>query len=143
MSILRHHVLRRRWLAAWLIAMALLMKMAVPSGYMLGISNGAIGVELCPGFAPPSPTMAMTMNDMGQALDHDGAHHGEPQDHGKAEQPCAFAGLTAPALAGADPLLLAMVVAFIIATAFRVAARPLFQQSPYLRPPLRGPPIAS
>lgn len=133
MNTLRHHVLRRRWLAVWLIALTLFMKVLVPSGYMLGTSNGSITVELCSGYGP----MKMTMPMPGMA------HHSDKQDHGKTEQPCAFAGLNAPAMAGADALLLALVVAFIIATVFRMAVRPVPRQSSRLRPPLRGPPAFS
>ncbi len=127
-STLRHHVLRHRWLAVWLIAVTLLMKIVVPSGYMLGSSHGTVTVEICSGYGP----MPMAMPGM--------AHHGDRQDQGKPEQPCTFAGLTAPALGGTDPLLLALFVAFIAATVFRAVVRPAPRQHPRLRPPLRAPP---
>lgn len=132
MGNVRRHVLRCRWLAAWLFAAALLMKVLVPAGYMLDVSNGAVTIELCSGYGPMK--MAVPMPGM--------THHGDKHDRGKAEQPCAFAGLAAPALAGADPLLLAAALAFIIAAAFRAVVRPLPTRNRHLRPPLRGPPLS-
>ena len=108
MTGLRQHLLRHRALAAWLVALALLMKVLVPTGYMLGTSAGTITVELCSGYGP----MKMTMPTPGMAH-----HGGDKSNHGKAEQPCAFSGLSAPSLAAADPILLVLSLAFIIATA--------------------------
>lgn len=129
---MHRHVLHRRWLAAWLIVAALLMKVLVPAGYMLDVSGGSVTVELCSGYGPMPMTMAMPGT----------AHHGDKHDGGKAEQPCAFAGLTAPALAGADPMLLALAIAFIIAAVFRVVVWSQPARSRHLRPPLRGPPLS-
>ena len=125
----RHHVLQHRRLVACLIALALLMKVLVPTGYMLGTSAGSITVELCSGYGP------MTMRMPGMAH-----HQSENGGHGKAEQPCAFSGLSAPLLGVADPTLLALVLAFIVATAFRASARDLVQTPAFLRPPTTGPP---
>ena len=133
MTALRHHLLRHRLLAAWLVAAALMMKVLVPSGYMLGTSTaGSITIELCSGYGPQK--MIVAMPGM--------AHHPDKKgEHGKAEMPCAFSGLSAPSLAGADPLLLAVAIAFVIFTVFRIATRPALPGTPsYLRPPLRGPP---
>lgn len=132
MTALRHHLLRHRLLAAWLIAAALLMKVLVPAGYMASVSAGSITIELCSGYGPQK--MAVPMPGM--------THHPDQKgEHGKAEMPCAFSGLSAPSLAGADPLLLAVAIAFVIVTVFRIAVRPALPNAPfYLRPPLRGPP---
>ena len=108
MSAIRYHVLHHRWLAVWLIALTLLMKIVVPNGYMLGSSNGTITIEICSGYGPVTMTMAMPGM----------AHHDDKPDHGKAEQPCAFAGLNAPAMSGADPLLLTIPVALAATCAF-------------------------
>ena len=135
---LRHHLMRHRRLAAWLIVLTLLVKLIVPSGYMLGWSGGRVTAELCSGVAP-APAVAHAMPGMVGM-----AHHtpDKTPEHGKVEMPCAFAGLVAPALGGADPLLLAAAIAFIVATVFRLAApRRAARARPYLRPPLRGPPI--
>ena len=52
MSAIRHHILHHRWLAVWLIALTLLMKVVVPNGYMLGSSNGTFTIEICSGYGP-------------------------------------------------------------------------------------------
>ena len=134
MTGLRQYLLRHRALAAWLVALALLMKVLVPTGYMLGTSAGSITVELCSGYGP----MKMTMPMPGMAH-----HQGDKSDHGKAEQPCAFSGLSAPSLAATDPILLALALAFIIALAFRPQTPGLVQAPAFLRPPTTGPPTHS
>lgn len=136
MTGLRQYLLRHRAVAVWLVALALLMRVLVPTGYMLGMSAGSITVELCSGHGAMPMPMPMPMPGM--------AHHGgDRSDHGKAEQPCAFSGLSAPSLAAADPILLALVVAFIVATAFRAAVPSLARRPAFLRPPTTGPPAHS
>ena len=134
MTGLRRYLLRHRALAACLVALALLMKVLVPTGYMLGTSAGSITVEVCSGYGP----MKMTMPMPGMAH-----HQGDKGDHGKAEQPCAFSGLSAPSLAAADPILLALAIAFIIATAFLAPIPVLVRAWAFLRPPTTGPPAHS
>lgn len=131
---LRQHLMRHRALTVCLVALALLMKVAIPSGYMMGSSGGAITIELCSGYGPQKMVTAMPGME----------HHPDKQgDHGKPEMPCAFSGLTAAVLTGADPVLLAGAVDFIISTAFRIAVDPAPAAAwPYLRPPLRGPPLS-
>lgn len=108
------------------------MKLLVPTGYMASVAAGSITIELCSGYGPQTMTMAMP------GMAHHSDQHGES---GKAEAPCAFAGLAAPSLAGADPLVLAVAIAFIVLTVFRIAARIAVSGVPsYLRPPLRAPP---
>nr|WP_244647013.1 DUF2946 family protein [Sphingomonas sp. CFBP 8760] len=108
------------------------MKVFVPAGYMASVSAGSITIELCSGYGPQKMVVAMP------GMMH---HPGQKGEDGKAEMPCAFSGLSAPSLAGADPLLLAVAIAFVILTVFRIAARPASPGAPfYLRPPLRGPP---
>jgi hypothetical protein len=121
-----------RALTLWLVALALMMKVAVPSGWMIASSAESITIQLCSGYAPQQ--RAMTMAGM--------VHHPEKKsDHGKPELPCAYSGLTAPTLAGAAPVLLASAIVFITATVFRVAVDPAPAAAwPYIRPPLRGPP---
>ena len=136
MNAWRRFLLDHRRLAAGLVLLALAMKLLVPTGYMIGSAGGSITVELCSGTTRQTVTMAMPGM----------AHHGGDKmpEHGKAEMPCAFAGLVAPALGGADPLLLAVAIAFIVATVFRLPAPCRATRAPpHLRPPLRGPPLAA
>ena len=110
------------------------MKMLVPTGYMVMPINGGMTIAPCPGVAP-QPMAAMP----GMAH-HDPAPAG---GHGKAEQPCAFAGLSAPSLAAADPLVLARAIAFVLALGPRAAAPRAVAATPFLHPPSRGPPLPS
>jgi hypothetical protein len=121
-------------LVAWLMALALLLKVAVPSGYMLDTHSGAIAIVACSGMGP------MQMAAMPAMADH-GAH-GPHKRSDKAELPCAFAGLNAASVAAADPLLLAIAIAFGLALVFRRVVPPVVATALHLRPPLRGPPLA-
>jgi hypothetical protein len=125
---LRHHILgHRRWAAA-LIALALLAKLIVPAGFMLDGSAGRITVELCTGFGVQKVEMALP---------------GQPDQHdrqSKADSPCTFSALAAPALGGADPIQLAIAIAFVMAIGLRAVAIARPRSFAHLRPPLRGPP---
>lgn len=134
MAALRHHLLRNRLLVSWLLAAALLMKVLVPPGYMASVSAGSITIEMCSGSGPQKMVMAMP------GMTH---HPEEKGKHNKPEMPCAFSGLSAPSLAAADPLLLTLAIAFIIATVFRIGRTRPVTIPAFLRPPLRGPPATS
>lgn len=132
MHLLRRLVLCNRPLAISALALALLMKLAIPAGFMPSVSDGQIVVSLCSGTG--ASTIVMTIP---------GLEHGKPDGGGhpgKAEQPCAFAGLSAPSLAAADPVLLAAAILFVLALGIRPLPLPASITPPYLRPPLRGPP---
>jgi hypothetical protein len=82
---LRLGLLRHRHLAAAILALALALRVLVPAGYMPAFDHGAVGVRICGSqVARPMP-----------AAMHHGAGHEDKQNH--ADQPCAFAGLSAPA----------------------------------------------
>lgn len=154
-------LIAQRHLAALLCVAALLLKLVIPSGYMIGEAQGHMAVVLCPGTMPvadvmphmPSGDMAMMHGTSHAALpdhvgpdhvgpDHGGAGHSDGQ-HSRAEMPCAFAGLSAAALAAVDPIQLVALLAFVLATGF-VAVTAIVRSDPsYLRPPLRGPPALS
>jgi len=124
---LRRHLLHRPVLVACLLALALLAKLVVPSGFMLGTSGDGLTIEICTGYGP----MKMVMPGTG------GQH--DKQD-GVKEMPCAFSGLSAPSLAAADPILLALAIAFVIALGYRAETPRPVRAAGFLRPPLRGPP---
>lgn len=134
MQSLRHHIQRHGVLAAWLLALTLLLKVAVPSGYMLDTSGGAIRITMCPGMGPMAATAMPGMADVTSHKQHKGGE--------KADQPCAFAGLNAPAVAASDPIVLVLAIAFAIALRSRRIAPPRVAPRLHLRPPLRGPPAA-
>lgn len=109
--------------------MALLLKIVVPAGYMVSGDGGRVTVTLCSGVAPPA------------MAGHGGmAGHGRSQDHDRVEMPCAFAGLSVPAMGPVDPIVFAGFVAFVMAALLLPVAVPAPCRFPRLRPPLRGPP---
>ncbi|MXO66702.1 hypothetical protein [Altericroceibacterium endophyticum] len=108
------------------------MKIVIPTGFMPTMSNGQIVISVCSGMGPAKTVMTMP------GLEHES----ESDAHrNKAEQPCAFAGLSAPSLAAADTLLLAAAILFVLALGMRSLVLPASKTPPYLRPPLRGPPL--
>lgn len=135
---LRSAIRQRPWLAALLLCAALLLRVAVPAGFMPMQTDGGMRLMLCGGTAPLPP--AVQAHGM-----HAGMHHAAPaHDHGDrdAEAPkgCAFADLAVPLLGGADPVLLAGAIAFLLAAAFFFRPFRRVQDPARLRPPLRAPP---
>src|SRR6478752_7235787 len=103
MTALRRHFLRHRALAGWIVAAALLMKLLIPAGYMPGMSGNSMIIQICSGYGP------MTLN-----MPIPGKEQGQDHQQSKAEMPCAFSGLSAPTLAAADPVLLALAILFVM-----------------------------
>lgn len=122
------HFLAQRHLAVLLCAATLLLKLLVPTGYMIDSDHGRITITICPGATPR--TMTMEMPGM----------HGDMPDHGKAEMPCAFSGLPAAMLGSINPVQLAALIVFILALGLIATIPPALSRPAYLRPPLRGPP---
>ena len=129
-------LLAQRYFAVLVCAATLLLKLLVPTGYMIGSEHGRITIELCSGVAPRAVTMAMP------EMHGDMPDHGKSQDHGKAEMPCAFAGLSAATLGAIDPIQLVTLIAFVMAVGLLPTVQPATVRRGYLRPPLRGPPAA-
>ncbi|MBB3910769.1 DUF2946 family protein [Sphingomonas desiccabilis] len=147
MTALRRHFLAHRRSAAWLIAAALLMRMLIPTGYMLVASPAGIPTfAMCSGYGPILPAAATHGAGHGAHESHatkGGGEHQGQQHEAKEQPPCAFAGLATAALAATDPLLLAIALFFILAAGFRLPVRAPVAASPFLRPPLRGPPATA
>lgn len=112
----------------------LLLKLLIPTGYMIDSDHGRIAITICSGTAP------LTMTKQMLGMHGDMPNHGKSKDHGKAEMPCAFSGLSAAMLGAIDPIQLAALIAFILTLGLAVAILPAPSRPSYLRPPLRGPP---
>lgn len=125
------HLLAQRNLAVLLCTAALLLKLLVPSGYMVDTDHGRPFIGFCSGTGVP-----MAMPALRESIPDPAA----PKHHGKAELPCAFAGLSSAAICAIDPLQLAGLIAFVMAIAFVRVGAPAPEQATHLRPPLRGPP---
>jgi hypothetical protein len=135
MHLLRALLLRHRALAVLAIAAALCLKAVVPAGYMLDSTASSITVRLCNDASGPSAPTAITI-----PMKADGtAHPGDPASH-KAAAECPYTTLTLALLGGAEPVLLALALAFILALGFAPVRAPPAQRPAYLRPPLRAPP---
>jgi hypothetical protein len=134
------HLLAQRRLAVLICAATLLLKLLVPTGYMIDSEHGRFTITICAGIAPaPTTTMDMPAMDM-PGMHGDTADHGTSKDHGKTEMPCAFSGLSAAVLGPTDPIQLAALIAFVLAIGLAATLLPAPSPPAFLRPPLRGPP---
>ena len=125
-------LLRHPALAALIVAVALALRLLVPAGYMPVLDGGHVILAPCPGTTPTPP----------QAHDHGGmAHSGHDTPSPAPEKGCAFADLALPAIGGADPVQLAALIAFLVATARVLRALPPRAPVRRLHPPAQGPPI--
>lgn len=128
------HFLAQRHLAVLLCVATLLLKLLVPTGYMISGDHGQLAITLCPGVAPAAMTMDMP------AMAGDMSGHGPSKDHGTVEMPCAFSGLSAASLGAIDPILVVALIVFILTIGLASSPRPVRSEPRHLRPPLRGPP---
>jgi len=129
MNLIRAFFLSHRRMAALLIAAALCMKALIPGGYMLGGETRMITVQICADTLGHAITKQI---DVGQK-----GHAPNPQ---KSSTPCAYTALGHAAMGGADTVLLALALGFILALGFAPQMVPAPRRVAYLRPPLRGPP---
>ena len=118
---------------------ALLLKLIVPTGYMIASDHGRLAITICSGVTPPPVMPKAAMHGM-HAMHGSMADHGSSKEHGKPEMPCAFAGLSAASLGAVDPIQLAAQIAFIVAVGLAGVALPVGARPAFLRPPVRGPP---
>lgn len=126
--------MRRRSGALWLAAAALLMKLAIPGGFMPVISQGAIVMELCSGFGPEHAAMVMPATR---------GEHGKPDAGDRHDMPCGFGGHWAGAMLAAPPIAALAAVAIAAPAVHAVPPHCPVQPRRRWRPPLRGPPIAA
>ncbi|MBE2993718.1 hypothetical protein IFR23_17085 [Sphingomonas sp. CFBP 13603] len=134
-------LLAQRHLAVLLCVAVLLLKLLVPTGYMIANDRAAITIVTCSGMT----TEAMAMPGMGDDMATTKAampDHQPSTDHGKTEMPCAYAGLSAQILGAVDPVILLAALAVVATSALLAAPGATLQPHPYLRPPLRGPPLS-
>jgi hypothetical protein len=133
MTGLRAILADHKWLALLLVAVALAMKALVPGGYMLAAQSQVITVSICADSSGTHETRQIV-------VPREGGEKDTVSQHAKSG-PCAFSALGMAGLAGADPVLLALALAFILAVGLAPLAFPVLQARAHLRPPLRGPPL--
>ncbi|MFC3101718.1 DUF2946 family protein [Altererythrobacter lauratis] len=118
------------------MALALAAKALIPAGFMLASApDRLLTVTICSGLADGPKQMQILVP--GKQDDRR-----DLADTQKA-QACAFAGLGHAALGGADPLLLAAALTFILLIGLAPRSARLSRKDAFLRPPLRGPPALS
>ena len=119
--------LRKHPLLALAIGLAgLMLRLAVPAGFMPVLHHGQLSLTICSG---------------GGTAAAGPAHGMRSPDQPKADGSCAFADLALPLVGGADPVQLGAALLFIMAAALFFAAVPPPSAGLRLRPPLRGPPL--
>jgi hypothetical protein len=120
-----------------LVVLAMAVKALVPAGYMISATGERfLTVTICADASGTPKQMRIAIPDK----DETGSDHSEAVDK---SQPCAFSGLGHAALGGADPVLLATALAFILLVGFAPLRAPPARDVLFLRPPLRGPPSLS
>lgn len=125
---------RNLWVCALILALALAMKAFVPAGFMIGSNTSRVlTVEICDG---QGHTVLSRLALPGKP---------DPQKdaHTKAAKDCPFTALSAHALSGADPVQLALALAFILLLGFQATERLRLVRARYHVPPLRAPPVLS
>ena len=130
MTTARALALSHRWLAALALAMALMLRVLVPAGFMPG-GDGSLTMKIC---AEPGTTITLALPLKG------GDHRGDPA---RADAPCGFAAMGQALLGSADPLVLAALAAFILALGLAPVALPRVPAWPHRSPPALGPPITT
>lgn len=131
MGSLRRYLLAHRLLAALLLALTLCIKLTVPAGFMIKSQGTELVVAICGDGGGQTAKIV---------IPGPGGNHQDDSQTAKAKGSCPFAGHGSPLLAGADPLVLALALAFILALGFAARPVPALQALNHLRPPLRGPP---
>jgi len=134
MKRIRTFLQRNLRVAALILALALAMKAFVPAGYMVGSTSAkTLSVMVCDGQGNASV----------KQIAIGGKAEGSTEDHSKAARECPFTALSMHSLSAADPVLLALALAFILALGFTPVPPIRVQRRAFLTPPLRGPPAFS
>lgn len=121
-----------RRLAMLLIALTLCLKAVMPAGYMLGGGARVLTIEICADATGHRITRQIVVPQDSRQT--------QTEQAAKKSATCPWSALSMATLAGADPALLAVALAFIIALGFSPATAPRLARLSHLRPPLRGPP---
>lgn len=110
--------------------MAMAVKALVPTGYMVGADAGVLTVKICDGIDHGVTAIAIPLKSSktGDKAGHD-------------QQACPFSALGHAGQTGADPIQLALALAFIVLLGLApLRAAPTLAPQ-HLRPPLRAPPV--
>jgi hypothetical protein len=129
-TVLRDH----RRLAGLLLALAITMKALVPAGFMVGQHATVLTIEICADTLGAKVTKQIIVPQQG------GAHGKVQGDPAKPSGSCPFGVLAMATLTGADVVLLAAALAFILVLGFAPPNVVPSRKFARALPPLRGPP---
>lgn len=136
MSLLRALIREHGRLTLALLALALAVKAVVPAGFMLSAGGDRfLTLTIC-------SDANGTPKQMQIALPGKQDTGGDHSDAAAKATHCAFSGLGHSALGGADPVLLAAALAFILLIGIAPLPALPRRDHPFLRPQLRGPPLS-
>lgn len=135
----RAFLLRHAGLALALVAIALVTKAVIPSGFMLTPRDGSLAVVICSGQGPEMAGMSMAKPGATAKSGDAQPHH--PADGKTLDHPCAFSSLSMASATGADIALLALALGYVLALGVRPTVFRRWRSPPRLRPPLRAPPL--
>lgn len=132
MTSLRAFCVHHTRLALLLVVMAMAMKALIPDGFMPDFGSRTISIQICADALGQTRTKQIIIGQKGE----------EPvkASHGKGEGICAFSALGHHGLGGADPILLAAALLFLIVLGFAPVIPAAPRRITFLLPPLRGPP---
>lgn len=133
MTRLRAFFLRHRAMAIAVIALAMAMKVLIPAGTMLGADARALTIQICDGYGD-------ALHDTAKAVVIAIKGHGDAGKSAPDHQACPFSALGHAGLTGANPVLLALALAFILLLGLTSPDFPAPRPLARLRPPLRAPP---
>ena len=135
MQALRAFFRDRHRLAIVLVALALCLKAVVPAGHMVASDARVISVAVCADTQGKRLVRQIVIP----------AESGRPQDngggHAKPEGACAFSALAFAALGGADLLVLAGALLFLLAIGHLPHSLPRRRAIRFQLPPSRAPPV--
>lgn len=121
------------------LAVSLLVKLLVPTGWMPVFDGRHIWLEMCGSFGPPPPAMQEAMAEAAHRMAGHDDGSGNQRDKTSPDQPCAYAGLSFAALdAFVQPLAPPPIVAVVLVPAMLMAAVGRGLAAP--PPPSTGPP---
>lgn len=136
MTALRAFFREHSRLAFVLVVLAMSIRALVPSGYMVGGPAKVLTVQICADAQLGALTKQIVIPHTGDTSKGTSEHTGD-------EGHCAFSSLAMASLSGADGVLLARALLFILALGFASFQLPRVDRPAHLRPPLRGPPAYS
>lgn len=132
MGAMRNFLLIRHRIAIAVIAIALAMKALVPAGHMIETKGHVLTIAIC--------ADASSGHVVAKQIVIPGKPAGGQSAPAKASEACPFSALSMAGLSGADPVLLAAALAFIVQLGVLAITLPRVTPARRIRPPLRAPP---